>query len=228
MPFFKRHKPVVADFAHPVGTLPCMEAGCASHTALTCAYRDRRGHGCAGAFCPQHWTDVGGVVYCRRHAGTITALGLGMEAGALPDIDNRGPSLVSWIANEISDRVAEILAAAAAPGESVAVEPHVVVIYDQNRNRRWERSWKLIEPTGVTLKVSAQVAENDGDDALVDVRVGSNVIARGVPPWIARRRAGQTVDAEVDAAQRDLFRRFFLDHIATEVARQRNQTALAP
>ena len=228
MPFFKRQKsPAVADFAHPVGTLPCMEAGCANQTALTCRYRDRRGHECTGAFCPDHWAAVGGVIYCRRHAGTVTALGHALEQGGLPDLDNRGPSLVNWIANEVSDRIAQTLTAAATPTESVVTEPNVTVVYDQNRNRRWERSWKLIETTGVTLKVSMQVAEEDDDDAMIDVRVGSNVIARGVPPWIARRRAGQTVDAGVDAEQRELFRRFFLDHIAAEVARQRSEPILA-
>lgn len=165
-------------------------------------------------------------MYCRRHGGTVTALGSAVESGALPELENRGPSLVNWVARELTDSVAATLARLATPSETVQVDLGVTVMYDQNRRRRWERCWKLLEHTGVNLKVSVEVAE-DGDDALVDARVGSAVVARGVPPWIARRRAGQNVDAGVDAEQRELFRNFLLEHIIAEVTRQRQDTAVA-
>jgi len=209
------------EFASPIGALPCSEHGCSNETAITCAYRDRRGRACSMAFCPDHWSMVGGVVYCRRHAGTILALGPGTEVGALPALENRGPSLVSWVADEIGPEVEELLRATAHDGETVKAEHEVSVIFDHKRRRRWERSWKLIEPTGISLKVSLTVKE-DADDALIDVRVGSKVIARGVPPWIARRRAGLGAGAQVDADQRELFHRFFIDHIAEAVAKQRS------
>ena len=204
----------------PTGTLPCSEHGCADHTAISCAYRDRRGQVCGMPFCSHHWDMVQGSIYCRRHGGTITALGSASVSGGLPELHNRGPSLVNWIAVEISPAVEELLHSAARGSETVKTESEVTVVFDQNRRRRWERSWKLIENTGINLKVALQVAENE-DDALIDVRVGSNVVARGVPPWIARRRAGQQVDSQADLDQRELFRRFFLDHIAVEVALQR-------
>ena len=163
---------------------------------------------------------VGGVVYCRRHAGTISAFGEAAERGGLPELENRGPSLVSWVADEISPDVEEILRGVARRGETVKTDREVAVIFDHNRKRRWERSWKLIEPTGISIKVGLSVGE-EGDDALIDVRVGSNVIARGVPPWIARRRAGLGVAGQVDRDQRELFHRFFVNHIAEEVALQR-------
>jgi hypothetical protein len=34
---------------------------------------------------------VGERVYCRRHASTILALGPNTEAGAMPDLEDRGP-----------------------------------------------------------------------------------------------------------------------------------------
>ncbi len=71
----------------------------------------------------------------------------------------------------------------------------------------------------------ALTVNEDEDDALVDVRVNSNVIARGVPPWIARRRAGLGVGGQVDKDQRELFHRFFINHIAEEVAAQRSADA---
>ncbi len=145
-----------------------------------CSYRDRRGNACTMAFCPDHWSEVGGVVYCRRHAGTISAMGSDLEVGALPELENRGPSLVSWVADEIGPDVEELLRAAARSGETVRTNSGVKVVFDHKRRRRWERSWKLIEPTGISVKVALTVNE-DEDDALIDVRVNSNVIARGVP-----------------------------------------------
>lgn len=219
MPLFRR-RTAPAEFAEPMGTEPCSADGCREHTAISCAYRDRRGHVCAVPFCPRHWAMVGGVVYCRRHAGTITALGSATRTGGLPELENRGPSLINWIAGEIGPDVESLLAAAARSVETVSTETEVSVVFDQNRRRRWERSWKLIENTGVSLKVALQVAE-DEDDALIDARVAGTVVARGVPPWVARRRAGQYVDDKTDDEQRALFRTFFLDHIAAEVTSQR-------
>jgi hypothetical protein len=183
-------------------------------------YRDRRGRACAASFCPDHWILVGGIVYCRRHAGVITAIGKAADSPALPQVEDRGPSLVSWVADQISPGVEALLRAAARPGESVKTETELIVVFDSKRRRRWQRSWKLFESTGVTVKVCLQVAE-DEDDALIDVRVGSIIVARGIPPWIARRRAGLEVTGQVDAAQRELFSVFFIDHIAEELARDR-------
>lgn len=216
-PLFRRHPP---EFAKPIGTLPCSERECSSHTAITCAYRDRRGRQCTAAFCAEHRSMVGGVVYCRRHASTITALGANADAGSLPELENRGASLVDWVADAINDGVVAMLESTARDGETVKPEDEVTVIFDANRRRRWERSWKLIENTGVSLKVSLQVAA-DADDALVDARVGTYVVARGVPPWVTRRRARVEVTGQVDVAQRELFRQFFLSHIASEIRQQR-------
>jgi hypothetical protein len=221
MPLFRRRPP---EFTAPAGTLPCAARDCANQTAVLCAYSDRRGRNCDMAFCPQHSSKVGGVVYCRRHAATITALGTGIEKGALPEVDNRGPSLVNWIAEELDEPVTALLERNARPGEVVKTDAEVTIIYDQNRRRRFERSWKLFESTGISIKVCIQVAA-DADDALVDARVGQYVVARGVPPWIARRRAGLEVDDQVDAEQRQLFRQFLVDHIASEVAEQRTADA---
>jgi hypothetical protein len=217
MPLFRRRP---TEFASPTGTLPCSEHGCARQTAINCAYHDRRGRECPAAFCPEHWSMVGDVVYCRRHASTIVALGPDVELGAMPALENRGPSLVNHVADEIGPQIVELLRAAARNGETVKADPEVAAIFDHQRRRRWERIWKLIEPTGISLTVSLTVNE-DGDDALIDVRVGASVIARGVPPWIARRRAGLAVGGQADADQRELFHRFFVNHIAEAVALER-------
>jgi hypothetical protein len=208
------------EFASPTGTLPCSEHGCGHQTAINCAYRDRRGRDCPAAFCSEHWSMVGDVVYCRRHASTIIALGPDVELGAMPALENRGPSLVNHVADEIGPEIVELLRGAARDGETVKADSEVSAIFDHQRRRRWERSWKLIEPTGISLTVSLTVNEGE-DDALIDVRVGASVIARGVPPWIARRRAGLAVGGQADTDQRELFHRFFINHIAEAVALER-------
>lgn len=220
MTLFRRSAPV-HDFTAPAGIDPCSERGCEQHTAVPCAYRDKRGRTCRWTLCPAHWSLVGGVVYCRRHSSTITALGASARGGALPEVDDRGPSLVNFVAESIADRVVALLEGVALPGERVSREPQVTVIYDQNRRRRWERSWKLLDDTGVNIKVSLQVPEDGAGDALVDARVGSGVVARGVPPWITRRRLGQSVAPEVDRDQRELYATFMLDHLSAGVHRQR-------
>jgi hypothetical protein len=137
------------------------------------------------------------------------------------DLENRGPSLVNFVANKIGPEVEALLRATAHPGETVQSESEVSGMLDHERRRRWERSWKLVEPTGLSLKVSLSVTEGE-DEAHIDVRVNSNVVARGVPPWIARRRAGVRVDSQVDADQRELFHRFLINQIAEAVAKQRS------
>jgi hypothetical protein len=222
MPLFRRRPTEAAPPPPPpVGTLSCSEQGCNNATAITCAYRDRRSRPCPMAFCPDHWSMVGERVYCRRHASTIVALGRNTEAGAMPDLENRGPSLVNFVASKIGPEVEALLRAAAHPGETVQSESEVSAMLDHERRRRWGRSWKLLEPTGLSLKVSLSVTEGE-DEAHIDVRVNSNVVARGVPPWIARRRAGVRVDSQVDADQRDLFHRFLINQIAEAVAKQRS------
>jgi hypothetical protein len=217
MPLFRRR---TADFAAPTGTLPCRARGCLNQTGIECGYTDRHGKVCGAAFCPEHRATVRGVIYCRRHSSTMAALGGNAQTLALPELDSRAASLVSWIADSLEADISALLEEAARPNERVTSDREVTVVLDANRQRRWERGWKLIENTGVSLKVSLQVSAGR-DDALVEARVGAFVVARGVPPWVARRRAGVDVTEQGDAEQRDLFRRFFLDHIAAEVINQR-------
>lgn len=219
MPLFRRRP--TPEFASPKGTHACSERGCTHTNAVACVYRDRRDRTCGIPFCPDHWSEVGGVVYCRRHASTITALGAGVDPATLPELHNRGPSLVSWVADDLNAEIEELLRSVARPNEEVRTERDLVVFIDHQHRRRWERGWKLMQSTGISLKVALTVSDGD-DDALVEVRVGSNVIARGVPPWIARRRAGLGVEGQVDQDQRELFHRFFINHIAEEVALQRS------
>ncbi len=172
---------------------------------------------CPLTFCADHGVVIEGVPYCRRHASTVQAIGaLASDPNGRPDINDRTPSLVNWISRELDGHIRAQLQAAARPGESVVADDAVHLTRDSHRSLRWERSWRLVEHTGLVLRISINVSEEN--DALVRINVGSDMVADGIPPWIARRRMGEDVDVAVDIAQRQLFYQFLQERIAKAVA----------
>ena len=141
------------------------------------------------------------------------------QQGGLPDIDNRAPSLVNWIARDLDANVQRLLSGAAKTGESVITDDTVHVARDFNRKARWEQSWRLVDHTGLILKVTIQVLEEN--DLLVRVHVGSGVIADGIPPWIARRT--EDSDVATDAEQRQRFYQWLDQSIFMAVDRFRTE-----
>ncbi len=198
----------------------CKVAGCSNDTAQPCSYRDGRGRACRAVCCPDHGASTGGNFYCRRHAGILRAVGTeATQQGGLPDIDNRAPSLVNWIARDLDANVQRLLSGAAKTGESVITDDTVHVARDFNRKARWEQSWRLVDHTGLILKVTIQVLEEN--DSLVRVHVGSGVIADGIPPWIARRT--EDSDVATDAEQRQRFYQWLDQSIFMAVDRFRTE-----
>jgi hypothetical protein len=166
---------------------------------------------------------IEGVPYCRRHASTVRAIGpLASDPNGRPDVNDRTPSLVNWISRELDGHIRAQLEATAREGESVLVDDAVHLSRDSNRNLRWEKSWRLVENTGLVLKISINVSEEN--DALVRINVGSEMVADGIPPWIARRRVGEDVDVAIDVAQRQLFYQYLEESIASAVAEFRAGT----
>ena len=216
----RRQEPIPPPPAPPaagVTGIKCSLPGCSNHNAVPCSYRDRRGRMCSAAYCAEHGVSIAGVQYCRRHASTVQAIGaLASDPNGHPDIDDRTPSLVNWISRELDGHIRSLLERAARDGETVVSDDAVRLSRDTNRNLRWERSWRLVESTGLVLKVTVHVSE--GNDSLVRINVGSEMVADGIPPWIARRRMGEEVDVAIDVAQRQLFYKYMEESIATAVA----------
>ena len=207
--------------------IECSVRGCGNVTAQYCAYRDRRGRCCTAAFCPAHSVAFSGVVYCRRHASTVQAIGeLAKDPNGFPDLNDRAPSLVNWIARDLDEAVRKLLGRTVHNGESVIVDESVRLAHDPARKARWERSWRIVEHTGLVLKVTVHVSEDN--DSLVHVKVGTEMVADGVPPWIARRREGQEVEAAIDVSQRQLFYNFLEENISSAVLRFRTRGDRAP
>jgi hypothetical protein len=190
------------------GTLACSEYACSRHDAVTCAYVDRRGRLCPTAWCGDHQVVIEGRAFCRRHARLYASAATGeFQMGqALPDLDNRSPSLADYVGDALEPRVLELLWGLCRPGtnDQVAAEPLHVVHPSTGGARRWDRSWKMYDHTGVIVQVAVEVDESR--DPEVDVKVGRNLVGRGIPPWIERRRRGiAPLSPAADAAEREGF-----------------------
>jgi hypothetical protein len=133
----------------------------------------------------------------------------------VPDLEDRAPSLVNWIANDTDQAIRVLLTQAARAGEQVVTDSYVQLTRDHSRRSRWQRSWRLVDHTGLVLKVSIYIDE--GHDSLVHLRVGDLVVGEGVPPWIARRLKGDEVAVTIDIAQRQLFYSSIEEAIAVAV-----------
>jgi hypothetical protein len=195
----------------------CGEPGCESDLVDACAYVDSRGSTCRTHWCAAHSLEVRGRRYCRRHAGTMEALGSkANNPRALPDVGNRGASLVRWVYRDLDDALVRLLGSVSRPSEHVLRDTEVGVGRAEDGSRHWEMSWKLASPSGIRMRVSLRVEEKD--DSLVLVRVGDEVLASGTPPWIEARRLGQQVTEEQDREQRRNFYTF-LEEYLTEAIR---------
>jgi len=201
-----------------VGSLPCSERGCTATTGEACGYVDRRGRTCGTAWCPDHQSIVGGVVYCRRHAGVVGALS-GAEA-SLPDLENRAPSLVNWVSRDLEEVIQSTVNGYRSElgTDRLIADPVHLNFVGPERLRIWERSWKLVDHTGWSLRVALEVDE--ARDTEVAVRVGRNIVSRSTPPWIAARLRGEQLPPDLDAAQRREFYRDLTETVARAIEQE--------
>lgn len=212
MPFWKKGDVVPASPAAPTprpvlrGYLPCSERGCPNHDAVACAYVDRRGQVCPTAWCPAHQVVLNGAPFCRRHGRLSSGVDEFQTETLRPDINNRSPSLVDFVADALEPRVVAQLQSLCRPGsnDQVAEERLRWVRPQGGGARRWDRGWKVYDHTGVIVKVTIEVDE--GSDPEVGVRVGLITVAQAIPPWIDRRRRGlPALPADEDARVRESF-----------------------
>jgi hypothetical protein len=220
---FRRGKPrsVAPAIAVPLSGVLCAARGCLDENAQLCGYRDRRGRFCGVARCATHGVVLHGITYCRRHAGTVQAIDAPAgHANGVPDLDDRAPSLVNWIANDLDRDVRRLLAQAARPGEDVITDGFVQLTRDKVRKARWERSWRIVDHTGLVLKIGIYIDE--GDDSLVHVRVGDRLVAEGVPPWITDRQDGDESTPTVEISRRQQFHASLEESIGAAVQQAAN------
>ena len=88
----------------------------------------------------------------------------------------------------------------------------------EDGTRSWEMSWKLASPSGIRLRITLMVEEKD--DSVILVKLGNDVLASGVPPWIEARRLGKKLSEDEDREQRRSFYAF-LEQYLTDAIRQK-------
>ncbi len=168
---------------------------------VQCAYFDRRQRRCDTGWCRIHQQIAFNAMYCRRHAGIIQALGSDWVGIALPDLDNRAPSLANWVGCDLDEPIRSLLHRFFG---ARTLNAGTVVSGGSPVDRTWGRSWKLISDGGVDLSIKVSVPE--ADDSLVRVSYDGRVILEMVPPWIEARRRGVHVDPRADTeARRDFY-----------------------
>ena len=203
-------------------TATCWEGGCSAPGFVRCDYVDGEGQPCRTRWCAGHSVAVGERRYCRRHATTVVALGA--KAGdprALPAVGHRGASLVSWVFTEGHAALSAAVGANLRAGEVVFEDRAVNVSRTADGSRRWEQGWRIGDRTGLVRKVTLRVDE--GDDALLSLVHGDRVVARGVPPWITRRRRGESAPGATDASDRQRFYAFLAGFVRDALSEPRER-----
>lgn len=161
---------------------------------------------------------VANSVYCRRHAGIMAAvLALPDEERELPDLDNRAPSLLEYIARRLHASAVQLLQqeGGAHPGSAINVDPMHATMAGTPRVRGWEHRWRLLDQTGPLATVGIRIDEES--DSTVQVKVDGNVVHIAQPPWISERGSGSE---EGDSARRELFDRDLVGAMTEGLARR--------
>ncbi len=191
----------------PSGT--CQRNGCGLEIAGKCAYVDHRSRACDTYWCQKHIYAAYGASFCARHASTMNAIGdEGVERGLYPELDNRTPSLVWWVGRDMDEDMTRLLTTftGGAPELSV-ISDQVMLVTGGGRikERRWERTWKIISHGGIHKRVAILVRELD--PTVVVLRVEQKNVAETIPPWIANRPAGPPLDPDEEFVNRRIFYR---------------------
>ena len=172
------------------GNQPCSALRCSSLAGMPCSYVDRRGRRCKTAWCPADRSVVDGKIYCALHAHAMQALEWEFGAASHPDIDSRTVPVLQWISSAAADEViATLNVFCALNGEMLVAEPVRRRFNPVSHSRVWEKQWKTLSATSVTLRVSISSDEDRPTEIHITVN-GHDVNV--VPPPFNRELSAPT------------------------------------
>jgi hypothetical protein len=174
--------PSVANLAWEVGDQFCSARGCTQKTGLACSYIDRRQRPCPTAWCPQHRHVTHGAVFCPAHGGFLVGAQDEFRETVHVDLGNAVPAVLAWVVQEIDDEISSAML-------YVAMEWHQALVLDPvhfglvgvHRVRTWERSWKVCDSLGPTLRVSVVIEEARPD--VLQARMNAQPLIDLPIPW---------------------------------------------
>ncbi len=119
------------------------------------------------------------------------------EGMSPPEANNRAPSLVLWMIDDLADGMKSQM--------SEPTEIHPLPIQEISRgdsgDNGWEAGWEI---TSGPLRNTLTIFVSDDAPTQVNLIVNDQLIPIGIAPWIEHRTAGWTV--EIDVELREMFR----------------------
>ena len=164
------------------GNQPCSALRCSSLAGMPCGYVDRRGRRCKTAWCPADRSVVDGKIYCALHAHAMQALEWEFGAASHPDIDSRTVPVLQWISSAAADEViATLNVFCALNGEMLVAEPVRRRFNPVSHSRVWEKQWKTLSPTSVTIRVS--ISSDEARPTEIHITVNGHDVNVIPPPF---------------------------------------------
>lgn len=165
-----------------VGNQACSALRCSSLAGMPCSYVDRRGRRCKTAWCPADRSVVEGQIYCALHAHAMQALEWEFGAASHPDIDSRTVPVLQWISSAAADEViATLNVYCALHGEMLVAEPVRRKFNPVAHSRVWEKQWKTLSPTNVSLRVC--ISSDEARPTEIHIQVNGHDVNVVPPPW---------------------------------------------
>jgi hypothetical protein len=199
------------------GNQPCSALRCSSLVGMPCSYVDRRGRRCKTAWCPADRSVVDGRIYCALHAHAMQALEWEFGAASHPDIDSRTVPILQWISSAAADEViATLNVFCALNGEMLVAEPVRRRFNPVSHSRVWEKQWKTLSPTDVTIRVS--ISSDEDHPTEIHIKVNGHDVNVVPPPF--NRELSEPTEADMRWLDQEV-----LSPISAAVARWMIQAA---
>jgi hypothetical protein len=176
------------------GNQPCSALRCSSLVGMPCCYVDRRGRRCKTAWCPADRSVVDGKIYCALHAHAMQAIEWEFGAASHPDVDSRTVPILQWISSAAADEViATLNVFCALNGEMLVAEPVRRRFNPVSHSRVWEKQWKTLSPTSVTIRVCI----SSDEDRPTEIRIQVNGHDVNVMPPPFNRDLSEPTEADM-------------------------------